>query len=487
MPRREELGTSYQVWTIIRGVQPFFPVYSYSLAKALAGQLRLPRHQRILREFAAEHPRVYISAFKLADPSQFIRGMSKELSASFQALLLEESAKLSDLQELTAALPPKKIVTDSNSRYFNLGAPPEMVEIARFEVNVAAVEAYFASDLANLPLYERFETHMEKYVTPINFRLGKAQPQSASPGQPIAANPPETPEIGLNYLENIPPELAFQVALNLESQDLARICTVSTTLNGLFCSEGSDWFWAAKLQKDFPELPGYNASVAKDVYFTKIQSLNLEAQFGSFKLYGSPRRIFNVLLFLSGVINENGIHPYPFDQLIDELQQIGYDRLREGLSIKTDSTGRTYPAVDTRLENLTAQGRFVGSITMRTWNILKRALDQYFPEGGSYRFVYSPEFFGNNTINVLRRKIYEKTFLTVADGHYWVEQARINYGLAAIRFIVAAHKNLVARALPFGFDDMQQPRAGDEGPFDQGFAQRLLQNVGFMNGENAGQ
>jgi hypothetical protein len=472
MPRREELGTVYQVWTIIRGVQPFFPIYAYSLTMALAVHMRLPRHQRILREFAAENPRVYVSAFKLAYPSQFTRDMPEDLYTSVYDVLQNESARLSELQELTVSLPPQKLVVHRRTSYFNASAPPKMVEIARFEVNVAAVEAYFASDLAKLPLYERFETNLEKYATPVNFRLGKAQPQSASPGQPITTNPSEEPEVGLNYLENIPPELAFQVALNLESQDLARICTISTTLNGLFCSEDSGWFWAAKLKKDFPELPGYNPSVAKDVYFTKIQSLNLEAQFGSFKLYDSPRRLFNVLLFLTGVINQDGVHPYPLDLMVDELQQIGYDRLPQGLPIKTDSTGRTYPALDTRLENLTAQGRLVGSITLRTWKIMKRALDQYFPEDSSYRFVYSPEFFGDNTINTLRRKVYEKTFLTVADGHYWVDQSRINYGLAAIRFIVAARENNhdpVNRVLPFEAPHMefQWPRAGDEGPIDE--------------------
>lgn len=478
MPRREELGTVYQVWTIIRGVQPFFPIYAYSLTMALAVHLRLPRHKRILREFADENPRVYVSAFKLVDPSQFSRDMPAELSTRLNDVLQNESAKLSELQELTNSLPHQKLVVNSRTSYLNSSAPPKMVEITRFEVDIAAVDAYFASDLAKLPLYERFETNLEKYATPINFRLGKVQPQSASPGQPIATNPSEEPEVGLNYLENIPPELAFQVALNLESQDLARICTISTTLNGLFCSEDSGWFWAAKLQKDFPELLGYNASVAKDIYFTKVQSLNLEAQFKSFKLYDSPTRIFNILLFLTGVINEDGVHPYPFDLMIDELQQIGYGRLPQGLPIKTDSTGRTYPALDTRLENLTARGNLLGSITLRTWKIMKRALDQYFLEGSSYRFVYSPEFFGDNTIRTLRSKVYEKTFLTVADGHYWVDQSRINYGLAAIRFIVAAGEKAVMRNLFDANDQAQWPRAGDEGPIDRDLEmQQMLQQA----------
>ncbi len=454
-PRQD---TICQLWTVIRGVQPFFPIYTFSIEGALVWTYMLQRHQRILREFAAEHPKVYISLYKSRIPYKFASIVGSTLEQSLESVLQNRDAKLADLANVTKEL-SYRISQGSRFVFVNPRDPPELVEISRFEVNVDTFHTLVSQVSGVKKLVKIFTENPEFYLTPVKFKLSDPKqtvPKSSSPGGQIVVTDTASPinedaTLGLDYLETLPAELAFQVALNLESGDLGSICTLSKHLNELFCADDSDWFWVAKSKRDFPQLTDEEIHVAggRRTYFREVTNRRIEKEFGSVKTLTDTTKMLSVLFFLTGIINENNTHPYPLELFLEDMDHLGYSRIRKWYEIRKDSSGRSYLVFigESPTERLSIYNMRLGISAFSIYGLLTTVLNRHFPDTSSYRFVYAPEFFRTNieglyteTRNAsqyVKDNIYSRIFLTEVGKALWIDQSSMNYALSVLRYLVA--------------------------------------------------
>jgi hypothetical protein len=156
------------------------------------------------------------------------------------------------------------------------------------------------------------------------------------------------------------------------------------------------------------------------------------------------------------------------------MDSLDYSRIRKWYEIRTDSSGRSYPVFigespNERLSYLAYRPR-LGISALAIYGRLTAVLNKYFSDTSTYRFVYAPEFFRTdaagmysdvrNASNYLKDNIYSKTFLTSVGKTHWIDQSRINYALAVLRYLVA--KEPVREPL-IQVREFFAPRAGDEG------------------------
>lgn len=470
----------YQLWTVIRGVQPFFPIYTSSIEEALIEAYMLGRHQRLLKEFASENPKLYISAYKPRVLHERGSIVGSTLEKSLESVLGFRAAKLTDLTHVTQKL-SQRISKGTRFIFVNSRDPPELVEVSRFEVNKEALETLVLHVEDRQNKAKMFWENPEFYLTPIKFKLSDPKqmvPKSSSPGAPIAAVASPSPAnedaaLALDYLETLPAELAFQVALDLQSADLGSICTLSKHLNELFCAEDSDWFWVTKCKRDFPQLTEQEINLVggRRAYFKEVTRRKVEKEFGNVRSLTNTTKMLSVLFFLTGIIDQDNIHPYPLELFLEDMDSLGYNRIRKWYEIRTDSSGRSYPVFigESPNEKLANFHNQQGISALAIYGRLTAVFNKYFPETSTYRFVYAPEFFRTNVEGIynesrnashyLKDNIYTKTFLTSVGKAHWIDQSRINYALVVLRYLISkppSQEGIIRIREFFG------PRAGDE-------------------------
>jgi hypothetical protein len=443
----------YRVWANIRGVQPFFPIYARSLPVGIYQALDCSRHVRILKEFAEENPQVYVSAFRLTgDIQRPIQITDAVMAKRFRRVIFSPRGKLADFDQVTKGLPPNRFSHIGESLFVNPDSPPSMVEIARYEVILPELIKLFAETKDTRTRIHALIDDISRFINPLKFRLNDPNlelPKSSSPNRDILRLD-ETPtaelDISLNYLESLPPELVYQIASSMKSGDLATICSTSQRLRDLFCSDDASWFWALKFKDDFPHvlLPIDGSADMRRLYFKQINRSRIESVFSATRISRHNYVVFDIILFLTGLINKTNVHPYPFSLLMEDMKKIGYDSINSYFEFAKDPSGREYPKLNELGRLCFNRPEFSASIL----ELLRNVLKTLFPDSDSYRFVYSPLFF-RDTVYTTRQNIYEKTFLRAFDNAYLVDQTKIDYSLEAVRFIIEHTTN----DLPGPFND----------------------------------
>lgn len=460
---RQELV--YRVWTSIRGVQPFFPIYSHRSVVALSNHLFVDRHTRILEQFADENPVIYLSVYYVNDSYRDTVHVDPDFSRKLKAILDDGNSKLADFDSLTNTLRKDAFHFSRGKLFHNSRFPPKIAEIARFVVNYPNLRDFMVRHKwkTGQSAHEEITTQGHLYLTPIKMGISLAAMPSVSASPSLILDQQnESPKIGLNYLESMPSEIVYKIAFELDSIDLEKICSVSQRLSTMFCGEESSWFWISKLKQD-ADFQNVDAATLRRNYFDQERTARVTAFLNGYKLTGPGIEVrLWILMFLTGIINQDNVHPYPFDQLLTDIVEADIAPrgiVGEQFGIQKDSEGRAYPVYTGDSEyNWITKSRI--EVRRLFNNHILAVLDRYFPMANQYRFTYSGMFFAPKEARLkpLFDNVFLKTFLTKLASSYWIDQNRINDALEAIHQIIVREPD--PRFERWG---AQLARAGDEG------------------------
>jgi hypothetical protein len=330
-----------RLWCVIEGVQTFFPLYADSMASAL-NHLLIPRHQRILREWDDTNPIVHLSIY--AVPYEYLLvgngghfQASLTLPQEIASLIDNPNTKLAEFQPFINHYGENHIYKfDGGTLFVREVDASRLNEIYRFTVNVPNsleflsyyTKAIVKEDFVHGILQKRFE----EYLTPVTYKLSiaKAIPVNASPQrqevQHSGTLESADDAVSLDYLKTLPRDVAYQIAINIHADDLRSICTVSSRMNNLFCSDESLPFWRAKVNADLGQIPDIDIYVLnvldlKRLYYKMLvtrRALNLVRK--KFSNLGLQSAVF----LLTGLRDSKGNFPFELNKVLQNLANHGW-------------------------------------------------------------------------------------------------------------------------------------------------------------------